>query len=110
MAADDNLPGYGAGTTDPSVAASGSDFAAAGSQVFTWTKMQQCTLIHNRANSGVNLFVLWSGTVASTTEYDVCLAPGQSIVSPSGINVTQVAIYADAGVAYKTGFSVRGWK
>jgi hypothetical protein len=68
------------------------------------------SIVQNHPDSGGYLYVKWNDTAASATSYDVCLSPGDAVVSQEGLLVTSVALFATVAMTYGTAFVVVGWK
>jgi hypothetical protein len=103
---------YGLGFYGTSTAASGDDFAAAGSNVYTFPDKMAKVWVQNTSKSTATLKVYWNADAATDTAsgWDFELPPDRCAWSPLGIMVGKVAIYADGAAIYGQHFVVKGYK
>lgn len=103
---------YGLGAEVTATAASGDDFAAAGSKVYTFAARMFKVWVQNSSKSTATLKLLWNADTAADTgsDWDFELPPDRCAWSPLGIVVKKVAIYADGAATYGQHFVVKGYK
>jgi len=103
---------YGLGYRGVATAASGEDFAAAGSNAYTFASDMSKVWVQNTSKSTATLKVYWNALTAADTDssWDFELPPDRCAWSPLGIVVNQLAIYADGAATYGQHFVVKGYK
>ncbi len=97
------------GTTTAATAGSGT-ITNSGGQAFSWVQTQHKAYVQNHPSSGQTLYVVWNGTSASTTAWDVVLEAGKLAPSPDGITMDAVQVHASGAVTYGTDFVVKGFR
>lgn len=110
--------GYGGGQVDRSTAATEDTAPQIGEETlagaYSFSAPVKKCHITLAPECPCDFAVRWNGTAgyeASATEWDDYLQPGDKVVSPDGIRITEVQIYPLNGTTptNKTHFQVRGW-